>query len=75
MEREFEQCELKELLAIYMEASRSFSEALQRGDSSRELKMKRLKVQAISIHLNRKYKELNGLPDQRRRGGPPSQAE
>jgi hypothetical protein len=71
MERDFEQFDLGELLNRYVKESREFSIALESGESARKLNMKRLRVQAISIQINRKYKEINKDSDRRRSSGPP----
>lgn len=71
MERDIEKLEIGELLDLYMEESKAFAQALETGASWRKLREQRLRVQAISIQINRKYKEEKNGSVRRRDQGPP----
>ena len=71
MSYEFEKYDLAALLSMYMEESKAFSQALNKGASWHALREKRVRIREISECINKKYKENYSQLGRRRDNLPP----
>jgi len=71
MSNELEKYDLASLLLLYMEESKAFSEALNKGASWQALRERRLRIREISECINKKYKGHDSHSGRRRDDLPP----
>jgi hypothetical protein len=71
MRSELEKYDLGNLLSLYMEESKAFSEALNKGASWQALREKRVRIREINECIKNKYKENNSQFERRRENLPP----
>jgi hypothetical protein len=71
MSNEFEKYDLASLLSMYMEESKAFSLALNKGASWQALREKRQRIREISECINKKYQDSYRHSGRRRDNLPP----
>jgi hypothetical protein len=71
MSNEYEQYDLATLLTLYMEESKAFSDALNKGASWQLLYERRIRIREISERINQKYQESYLHSGRRRDNKPP----
>ena len=70
MEQDFERYNISNLLELYLEESKEFSVALEKGESWKQLQRLRDRIRRISELINKRYDEEYGGA-QRLRHRPP----